>query len=79
MKMTKKVREHVSLATQILEEHGIEYQVEISSRHSRILYWISDKKFFATISNSSSDSRARLNLRSDVMRTIRQHMQEGNP
>lgn len=72
MRITKQVREHISLATQALEDHGIEYQIEISSRHSRLVYWINDKRFFATVSNSTSDNRARLNLRSDVMRTIRQ-------
>jgi len=73
MKITKQVREYISLTAQALEDHGIEWQIEISSKHSKLLYWINDQRFFATLSNSTSDNRARLNLKSDVMRTIRQH------
>ncbi len=73
MKITKQVREYISLSVQALEAHGIEWQIEISSRHSKLLYWISDQRFFATLSNSTSDNRARLNLKSDVMKNVRQH------
>lgn len=72
MRMTKQVREHISLATQRLDDMGIPWTVEICSRHSKLIYWINGREFFSPVPNSSSDKRGRLNLRSNVCKIIQQ-------
>lgn len=73
MKITKQVREHISLATERLDEMGIPWTVEICSRHSKLIYWVNGKQLFSPVSNSSSDKRARFNFRSNVYKTVQQN------
>jgi hypothetical protein len=73
MRITKQVREHISLATERLDEMGIPWTVEICSRHSKLIYWVDGKQMVAPVSNSSSDRRARLNFRSNVCKIVQQN------
>jgi hypothetical protein len=73
MRIPKQVRETISLTTQLLEEHEIEWQIELFSKHYKLVYWIGGKSFCSSISKSASDNRSRMNLRSDVMKIIKQH------
>ena len=71
MKLTKKIRDHMALATQELDAAGIAWEIEICKRHKRLVYEIDGKVMFATVSNSPSDKRSSLNLKSDVRNSIR--------
>lgn len=73
MRITKQVRETISLTTQLLEEHEIEWQIELFRKHYKLVYWIGGRSFCSSISSSGSDHRSRMNLRSDVMKIIKQH------
>lgn len=71
MKITKKVRNHISLAVKELDEAGIAWEVEAGGKHFRLVYSVNGREFGAIISNSPSDRRSNLNFRSDVRKTIR--------
>ncbi len=76
MKLPRKVREQASLATKMLDEMNIEWKVDVSHKHPRLLYFIDGKTFIQVFSRSASDKRSNLNMKSDICKTIRQ--QRGN-
>lgn len=76
MKLPRKVREQASLATKMLDEMNIEWKVDVSHKHPRLLYFIDGKTFIQVFSRSASDKRSSLNMKSDICKTIRQ--QRGN-
>lgn len=71
MKITKQVRDYVSLAVKELDEAGIPWEFEAGSKHHRLVYYVNGKPCVATVSISSSDRRAALNFRSQIRKTIR--------
>jgi hypothetical protein len=75
MRVTKQVRDYISLATNELDQMGIEWTVEIDSRHSRLIYVVGGRTLVTGISNSPSDKRAALNLRTQVKIAVRQEME----
>ena len=76
MKMPRKMREQASLVTKMLDEMNIEWKVDVSHKHPRLLYFIDGKLFIQVFSRSASDKRSSLNMKSDICKTIRQ--QRGN-
>lgn len=72
MKITKQVREYISLAVKELEDMGIRWEIEIDKRHSRLIYYVNGRTIVTGIGNSPSDRRAALNLRSQVRNTVKQ-------
>jgi hypothetical protein len=75
MRVTKQVRDYISLATKELDELGLEWSIEIDSRHSRLIYVVGGKTLVTGISNSPSDRRAALNLRTQVKIAVKQEME----
>ena len=75
MRVTKQVRDYISLATNELDQMGIEWTVEIDSRHSRLIYVVGGRTLVTGISNSPSDKRAALNLRTQVRIAVKQEME----
>jgi hypothetical protein len=75
MRVTKQVRDYISLATNELDQMGLEWTVEIDSRHSRLIYVVGGRTLVTGISNSPSDKRAALNLRTQVRIAVRQEME----
>jgi hypothetical protein len=75
MRITKQVREYISLATKELDELGLEWTVEIDSRHSRLIYVVGGRTLVTSLSNSPSDKRAALNLRTQVRIAVKQEME----
>ena len=75
MRVTKQVRDYISLATNELDQMGLEWTVEIDSRHSRLIYVVGGRTLVTGISNSPSDRRAALNLRTQVKIAVKQEME----
>ena len=75
MRVTKQVRDYISLATNELDQMGVEWTVEIDSRHSRLIYVVGGRTLVTGISNSPSDKRAALNLRTQVRIAVKQEME----
>jgi hypothetical protein len=75
MRVTKQVRDYISLATNELDQMGLEWTVEIDSRHSRLIYVVGGRTLVTGISNSPSDKRAALNLRTQVRIAVKQEME----
>jgi hypothetical protein len=71
MKGPHQLREQVSLITNLLDELEIERTLDIQRKHPRLLYEVAGKGFIQIIPDSSFDMRAVLNMRGNVLRTIR--------
>lgn len=71
MKITKQVRDHIGLAVKALDEAGIPWELEAGGKHFRLVYFVGGREFGMTVSNSPSDVRSALNLRSQVRNSIR--------
>ena len=71
MKIPHRLREYISLTTNLLDESGIEWSLDVAHKHPRLLYSVNGKPRMQIVSGSSSDRRAALNMRGDVLRTIR--------
>jgi hypothetical protein len=67
---TRKIREHLKPATDMLDAAGIEWEIEARSKHKRLVYRVDGRTYFATVSATSSDKRASLNLRADIRRNL---------
>jgi hypothetical protein len=73
MKIDRRLREFISPTTEALEDMNIEWTLDVSHKHPRLLYSVDGKQFFHVVSRSPSDKRSGLNMKSDVCRNIRQH------
>jgi len=71
MRVPHRLREYISLTTNLLDELEIEWSLDVAHKHPRLLYSVNGKPFMQIVSGSSSDKRAALNMRGDVLRTIR--------
>jgi hypothetical protein len=71
MRVPHRLREYISLTTNLLDDMKIEWSLDMAHKHPRLLYSINGKPFMQIVSGSSSDKRAALNMRGDVLRTIR--------
>jgi len=71
MRVPHRLREYISLTTNLLDDMKIEWSLDMVHKHPRLLYSINGKPFMQIVSGSSSDKRAALNMRGDVLRTIR--------
>jgi hypothetical protein len=71
MKVPRRLREHVSLTINLLDGLGIEWTIDMKHKHPRLLYSVDGKGFMQIVSGSSSDTRSAMNMRSDVIKTIR--------
>ena len=71
MRVPHRLRGQVSLTTNLLDELEIEWTLDIRHKHPRLLYSVNGKGFIQVIAGSSSDIRAAMNMRGDVLRTIR--------
>jgi hypothetical protein len=49
----------------------IEWSLDVAHKHPRLLYSVNGKPLMQVVSASSSDRRAALNMRGDVLRAIR--------
>ena len=76
MKVPHRLREQVSLTTNLLDELEIEWTIDTQHRHPRLLYKVNGKGFIQVIAGSSSDVRSAMNMRGDVLRTIRKEQGE---
>jgi hypothetical protein len=76
MKIPHRLREIISLATNALDELEIEWTIDMKHKHPRLLYTVNGKGFIQVVSASSSDVRTAMNIRGDVMRTIRKEQGE---
>ena len=75
-KVPHRLREIISLATNLLDELEIEWTIDTKHKHPRILYTVHGKGCIQVVSASSSDVRTAMNIRGDVMRTIRKEQGE---
>jgi hypothetical protein len=75
MKLDRQIKSVVELTTNKLDEMGITWYIERTRRHFKLLYYVNQKGFTQIISATSSDGRTALNIRGDVMRTIRKEME----
>lgn len=71
MRVPHRLREYISLTTNLLDDMKIEWSLDVAHKHPRLLYSVNGKPFMQVVSASSSDKRAALNMRGDVLRTIR--------
>jgi hypothetical protein len=71
MRVPHRLREQVSLTTNLLDELEIEWTIDTQHRHPRLLYTVNGKGFIQVIAGSTSDVRSAMNMRGDVLRTIR--------
>jgi hypothetical protein len=71
MRIPHRLREYISLTTNLLDDMKVEWSLDMAHKHPRLLYSINGKPFMQIVSGSSSDKRAALNMRGDVLRTIR--------
>lgn len=78
MKIEKQIRTIITPTINKLDEMGITWHIEKTTRHFKLLYSVNGKKFTQVVSASSSDTRTALNIKGDVMRTIKKEM-ENNP
>lgn len=76
MKVPHQLREKVSLTTNLLDELEIDWALDIQQKHPRLLYEVNGKGFFQVISDSPFDIRAAMNMRGEVLRTIRKELGE---
>lgn len=76
MKVPRRLREQVSLTTNLLDELEIEWTIDIQHKHPQLLYSVNGKGFIQVIAGSSSDVRSAMNMRGDVLRTIRKEQGE---
>jgi hypothetical protein len=71
MRVPHRLREFISLTTNLLDELEIEWTIDMQHKHPRLLYSVNGKGFIQVVAGSSSDVRAAMNMRGDVLRTIR--------
>jgi hypothetical protein len=76
MRVPHRLREYISLTTNLLDELEIEWSLDVKHKHPRLLYSVNGKSFMQIVSSTSSDKRAALNMRGDVLRTIRKEKGE---
>ena len=76
MRVPHRLREYISLTTNLLDDMKIEWSLDVAHKHPRLLYSVNGKPFMQVVSASSSDKRAALNMRGDVLRTIRKEQGE---
>lgn len=76
MKVPHRLREQVSLTTNLLDELEIEWTIDIQRKHPRLLYSVNGRGFIQVIAGSSSDVRSAMNMRGDVLRAIRKEQGE---
>jgi hypothetical protein len=76
MKVPHRLREQVSLTTNLLDELEIEWTIDMQHRHPRLLYRVNGKGFIQVIAGSTSDVRSAMNMRGDVLRNIRKEQGE---
>lgn len=75
MKIEKQIKTIIEPTTNKLDEMGIEWHIERGTKHFKLLYSYNGKRFTQVLSASSSDGRTALNIKGDVMRTIRKEME----
>lgn len=78
LKLEKQIKTIITPTINKLDEMGIPWQIDRTTRHFKLLYSVTGKKFTQVVSASSSDNRTALNIKGDVMRTIKKEM-ENNP
>jgi hypothetical protein len=71
VRISKQVRDYISLAIQELDAMGIPWEIEFGKRHHKMLYKVDGKVWTMAVSNSPSDKRSSLNFRSQVLNSIR--------
>ena len=71
MRVPHRLREYISLTTNLLDDMKIEWSLDVAHKHPRLLYSVNGKPLMQVVSASSSDRRAALNMRGDVLRAIR--------
>jgi hypothetical protein len=71
MRVPHRLRGQVSLTTDLLDKLKIEWTIDMQRKHPRLLYTMNGKGFIHVIAGSSSDIRSAMNMRGDVLRTIR--------
>lgn len=74
MKIEKQIITIITPTTNKLDSMGIPWHIERGSKHFKLLYSYNGKKFTQVLSASSSDNRTAMNIKGDVMRTIRKEM-----
>ncbi len=75
MKLEKQLKSIIEPTTNKLDEMGIPWEIDRGAKHFKLLYSYNGKKFTQVLSASSSDGRTALNVKGDVMRTIRKEME----
>lgn len=75
MKIDRQIKTIITPTTNKLDEMGIAWQIDRTTRHFKLLYEYNGKKFSQVVSASSSDVRTALNIKGDVMRTIKKEME----
>jgi len=71
MRVPHRLREYISLTTNLLDDMKIEWSLDMAHKHPRLLYSVNGKPLMQVVSSSSSDKRAALNMRGDVLRAIK--------
>ena len=71
MRVPHRLREYISLTTNLLDDMKIEWSLDMAHKHPRLLYSVNGRPLMQVVSSSSSDKRAALNMRGDVLRAIR--------
>lgn len=74
MKIEKQIITIITPTTNKLDDMGIPWHIERGTKHFKLLYSYNGKKFTQILSASSSDNRTAMNIKGDVMRTIRKEM-----
>jgi hypothetical protein len=77
MRVPHRLREFISLTTNLLDELGIEWTLDTKHKHPRLLYRVNGKGFIQVVAGSSSDVRAAMNMRGDVLRAIKREQAGG--
>lgn len=75
MKIDKRIKSVIEPTIKKLDEMGINWEIERTSRHFKLLYSYNGEKFTQIVSASSSDNRTAMNIKGDVMRTIKKEME----
>ena len=69
--MHKRMKDLISLAAKDLDDMKISWVVEVRRKHSRLIYSLAGERITTIISNTASDVRAAMNLRSNVRNEIK--------